>query len=49
MTSRIKMPKLATGATAGFVEELGDVSDGAGTDGSLDLQPRTMGAFVEFS
>ena len=49
LTSRIKMPKLATGATAGFVEELGDVSDGAGTDGSLDLQPRTMGAFVEFS
>jgi len=49
LTSRIKMPKLATGATAGFVEELGDVSDGAGTDGSVDLQPRTMGAFVEFS
>lgn len=49
LTGRIKMPKLATGAAAGFVEELGDVSDGAGTDGALTLQPRTMGAFVEVS
>ena len=49
LTGRVKMPKLATGASAGFVEELGDVSDGAGTDGALTLQPRTMGAFVEAS
>ena len=49
LTGRIKMPKLATGAAAGFVEELGDVGDGAGTDGALTLQPRTMGAFVEVS
>ncbi len=49
LTGRIKLPKLAGGATAGFVEELGDVSDGAGTDGGVTLQPRTMGAFVEIS
>jgi HK97 family phage major capsid protein/HK97 family phage prohead protease len=49
LTGRIKMPKLATGAAAGFVEELADVGDGAGTDGALTLQPRTMGAFVEVS
>ena len=49
LTGRVKMPKLATGASAGFVEELGDVSDGAGTDGALTLQPKTMGSFVELS
>ena len=49
LTGRIKMPKLATGASAAFVEELGDVGDGAGTDGGVTLQPRTMGAFVEMS
>lgn len=49
LTNRVKMPKLATGANAGFVEELEDVTDGAGTDGSLVLQPRTMGAFVDMS
>ena len=49
LTNRIKMPKLATGANAAFVEELGDVADGAGTDGSVTLQPRTMGAFVDVS
>ncbi len=49
LTGRIKLPKLSAGATAGFVEELGDVSDGAGTDGGVTLQPRTMGAFVEIS
>jgi HK97 family phage major capsid protein/HK97 family phage prohead protease len=49
LTGRIKMPKLATGANAAFVEELADVSDGAGTDGGVTLQPRTMGAFVEMS
>ena len=49
LTNRIKMPKLATGANAAFVEELADVADGAGTDGSVTLQPRTMGAFVDVS
>ncbi len=49
LTGRIKMPKLATGASAAFVEELGDVGDGAGTDGGLTLQPRTLGSFVEMS
>lgn len=49
LTGRIKMPKMATGANAAFVEELGDVTDGAGTDGGVTLQPRTMGAFVELS
>jgi HK97 family phage major capsid protein/HK97 family phage prohead protease len=49
LTNRIKMPKLATGANAAFVEELADVTDGAGTDGGVTLQPRTMGAFVEVS
>jgi HK97 family phage major capsid protein/HK97 family phage prohead protease len=49
LTGRIKMPKLATGANAAFVEELADVADGAGTDGGVTLQPRTMGAFVEMS
>lgn len=49
LTGRIKMPKLATGASAAFVEELADVGDGAGTDGGVTLQPRTMGAFVEMS
>ena len=47
LTNRVKIPKLATGANAGFVEELGDVTDGAGTDGSVTLQPRTMGAYVD--
>jgi len=49
LTGRIKMPKMATGANAAFVEELGDVADGAGTDGGVTLQPRTMGAFVDLS
>ena len=49
LTNRIKMPKLATGANAAFVEELADVTDGAGTDGGVTLQPRTMGAFVDMS
>ena len=49
LTGRIKMPKMATGANAAFVEELADVSDGAGTDGGVTLQPRTMGAFVDLS
>lgn len=49
LTGRIKMPKMATGANAAFVEELADVADGAGTDGGVTLQPRTMGAFVDLS
>jgi len=49
LTSRVSMPKLATGANADFVTELSDVTDGAGTDGSVDLIPSTMGAFVELS
>ena len=49
LTGRIKMPKLATGSNAAFVEELADVADGAGTDGGVTLQPRTMGAFVDLS
>jgi HK97 family phage major capsid protein/HK97 family phage prohead protease len=49
LTNRVKMPKLATGANAAFVEELADVGDGAGTDGALTLQPRTMGSFVDLS
>ena len=49
LTGRIKMPKVATGANAAFVEELADVADGAGTDGGVTLQPRTMGAFVDLS
>lgn len=49
LSGRIKMPKMATGANAAFVEELADVADGAGTDGGVTLQPRTMGAFVDLS
>ena len=49
LTGRIKMPKLATGANAAFVEELAAVGDGAGTDGGVTLQPRTMGAYVDMS
>ena len=49
LTGKVKMPKLATGANAAFVEELADVTDGAGTDGGVTLQPRTLGAFVEVS
>ena len=49
LTGRIKMPKVATGSNAAFVEELADVADGAGTDGGVTLQPRTMGAFVDLS
>jgi len=49
LTGRVKMPKMATGANAAFVEELADVGDGAGTDGGVTLQPRTMGAFVDLS
>jgi HK97 family phage major capsid protein/HK97 family phage prohead protease len=47
LTNRIKMPKFSTGASAGFVEELGSVADQSQTDAGVTLQPRTMGAFVD--
>lgn len=49
LTNRVKMPKFSAGANAGFVEELGDVSDQSQTDAGVTLQPRTLGAFVEMS
>lgn len=49
LTNRIKMPKIATGASAAFVEELADVADQSPTDGSVDLQPRTLGAYADIS
>ena len=49
LTNRIKMPKFSAGATAAFVEELGDVADQSQTDAGVTLQPRTMGAFVDIS
>jgi HK97 family phage major capsid protein len=49
LTNRIKMPKIATGAAAAFVEELADVADQSPTDGSVDLQPRTLGAYADIS
>jgi len=48
LTNRIRIPKLA-GAQAAFVEEAGDVSDQSQADSSVNLQPRTFGAFVEIS
>jgi len=47
LTNRIKMPKFSAGANAGFVEELGNVSDQSQTDAGVTLQPRTMGAYVD--
>jgi len=47
LTNRIKMPKFSTGASAGFVEELGSVADQSQTDAGVTLQPRTMGAYVD--
>lgn len=49
LTNRIRMPKIATGAAAGFVEEAGDVSDQSPTDAGVTLQPRTLGAFATMS
>ena len=49
LTNRIKMPKFSAGATAAFVEELGDVADQSQTDAGVTLQPRTMGAYVDIS
>lgn len=47
LTNRIKMPKFSAGASAGFVEELGNVADQSQTDAGVTLQPRTMGAYVD--
>jgi HK97 family phage major capsid protein len=47
LTNRIKMPKFSAGANAGFVEELGSVSDQSQTDAAVELQPRTLGAYVD--
>ena len=49
LTNRVRMPKIATGASAGFVEEAGDVSDQSPTDAGVTLQPRTLGAFATMS
>jgi len=49
LTNRIRIPSIATGASAGFVEEAGDVSDQSPVDGSLTLQPRTLGAYAQIS
>ena len=49
LTNRVRMPKIATGASAGFVEEAGDVSDQSPTDAGVTLQPRTLGAFATIS
>lgn len=49
LTNRIKMPKFSAGATAAFVEELGNVADQSQTDAGVTLQPRTMGAYVDIS
>jgi HK97 family phage major capsid protein/HK97 family phage prohead protease len=49
LTNRIRIPKFSAGANAGFVEELGDVTDQSQTDAGVLLQPRTLGAFVEMS
>ena len=47
LTNRIKMPKFSAGANAGFVEELGNVADQSQTDAGVELQPRTLGAYVD--
>ena len=49
LTNRVRMPKIATGATAGFVEEAGDVADQSQADDGVTLQPRTLGAYADIS
>ena len=49
LTNRISIPKIATGAAAGFVEESGSVSDQSPTDAAVTLQPRTLGAYAQVS
>jgi len=47
LTNRIKIPKFSAGANAGFVEELGNVSDQSQTDAAVTLTPSTLGAYVD--
>jgi len=47
LTNRIKIPKFSAGANAGFVEELGNVSDQSQTDAAVTLTPKTLGAYVD--
>lgn len=49
LTNRVRIPSIATGASAGFVEEAGAVSDQSPVDGSIVLQPRTLGAYAQIS
>ena len=49
LTNRIRIPKIATGASAGFVEEAANVTDQSPTDAGVTLQPRTLGAFATMS
>lgn len=49
LTNRVRMPKIATGASAGFVEEAGSVSDQSPADAGVTLQPRTLGAYATIS
>ena len=49
LTNRVRMPKIATGASAGFVEEAGNVSDQSPADAGVTLQPRTLGAYATIS
>jgi len=49
LTNRISIPKIATGAAAGFVEESGSVADQSPTDAAVTLQPRTLGAYAQVS
>ena len=47
LTNRIKIPKFSAGANAGFVEELGNVTDQSQTDAAVTLTPKTLGAYVD--
>jgi len=49
LTNRVRMPKFSAGASAGFVEEAGAVSDQSQTDAGVTLQPRTLGAHAQIS
>jgi len=49
LTNRVRMPKFSAGASAGFVEEAGAVSDQSPTDAGVTLQPRTLGAHAQIS
>lgn len=49
LTNRISMPKFSTGASAGFVEELGNVADQSQTDAAVTLTGKTLGAYADMS